>query len=197
MKTLEFPLTLATVRALRVGQLISFRGTLFTGRDRVHEHLAEGRRPPVDLAQGVIFHCGPVALRTGGAWIIRSAGPTTSMRQEPYMASIIERWAIRMIIGKGGMGDATRRACVRHGCVYVQAVGGAGVALATTVRAVKSVHFLEEFGEAEALWELEVKELRGVVTMDTRGGSLHHAIQMESRRMLDRLLWDNKATYTA
>lgn len=186
MKKLDYPFTAGQVRAVRLGEMVRLSGRVFTGRDRLHLLLAQGGRPPVDLRDGALFHCGPVAVREGGAWAIRAAGPTTSMRHEPYMASIIERFQIRVLIGKGGMGEGTRRACVKHGCIYVQTVGGAAVFLAERIRSVAGVHFLREFGEAEALWELVVDDLRGIVTMDTRGRSLHEKIRAESRKVLDR-----------
>jgi len=108
------------------------------------------------------------------------------------MASIIERFQIRVIIGKGGMGEATRKACVKHGCVYVQLVGGAAVYLAESIKEVLGVHFVKEFSEAEALWELCVRDLRGIVTMDSRGRSLHEKIRLGSRKVLDRLIYTQR-----
>ncbi|MDI6774772.1 MAG: FumA C-terminus/TtdB family hydratase beta subunit [Verrucomicrobiota bacterium] len=188
MKRLSYPFTASQIRDARLGEIVSLSGKVFTGRDRLHQFLAEGGRPPLDLRDGAMFHCGPVTAREGGAWAIRAAGPTTSSRQEPYMPSIIERLQIRVIIGKGGMGDGTRRACVKHGCIYVQAIGGAAVLLAGSIQSVVGVHFLREFGEAEALWELAVEDLRGIVTIDTRGRCLHENIRTVSRKALDRML---------
>ena len=142
----------------------------------------------MDLTDGAIYHSGPVVIRKEGAWLVRAAGPTTSMRQEPYMARIIEQHHVRVIIGKGGMGESTRRACAKFGCVYLQAVGGAGVVLSETVKQVAGVQFLKEFGDAEAMWELGVKGLKAVVTMDAHGRSLHKKVKITSRRALTRVL---------
>ncbi|NQT91276.1 MAG: fumarate hydratase C-terminal domain-containing protein [Lentisphaerae bacterium] len=181
---IEYPFTESKVRALRVGEHVHLRGVVYTGRDRLHRRLFDGGSSPVDLKDAAIFHSGPVAMRKEGTWVIRAAGPTTSMRLEPYMPAIIERFGVRVIVGKGGMGEGTRLACVRHGCVYVQAVGGAASVLASRISEVPNVHFLKEFGMSEALWELVVEELQGVVTIDSRGRSLHKRVRQSSRRAL-------------
>ena len=188
MRTLTYPFTAAAVKELAVGEMVSLSGQVFTGRDRLHKHLYEGGRCPVDLKNGALYHCGPVVLRREGAWVVQASGPTTSMRQESYMPRIIAQHGVRVIIGKGGMGDATRAACVKHGCVYIQAVGGAAALLAEAVKGVAGVHFLREFGMADALWMLDVENLRGVVTMDTHGASLYRRVSARSRRALREVL---------
>jgi len=188
MKTLNHPFTKADVADLRVGDSVSLSGVVFTGRDRFHRFLADGGASPVNLGDGALFHCGPIMLRQGGDWVVRAAGPTTSIRQEPYMATVIRRQGVRVIIGKGGMGETTRRACVEDGCVYVHVVGGAAALAARCVVSVKGVHFLREFGAADAVWELVVSNLEGVVTMDAHGGSLHDEVARKSSAVLARLL---------
>lgn len=187
-KLLEYPFTLAKVRDLKAGQLVRLSGKLFTGRDRLHKFLFDGGTPPVEVADAAIYHCGPVVVREGGAWVVRAAGPTTSGRLDRYMARIIEDHRVRVIIGKGGMGERTRGACSRHGCVYLQAVGGAAVILAQHIQKVLSVHFLKEFGSAEAMWELDVKDFPAMVAIDTHNSSVHKTIKTSSKRVLMRLL---------
>ena len=188
VKSMAYPFTGAKVRELRIGDLVSLSGWIVTGRDRLHKALCEGTRPPVELKDGAIFHCGPIMVRHDGQWRVLAAGPTTSLREEAYMAQIIEKHRVRVVIGKGGMGPDTLRACARAGCVYVQVVGGAACVLAQTVTEVKGVHFLKEFGPAEAMWEFVVRDLVGVVTMDSHGKSLHQRVGRASRRELKRLL---------
>lgn len=185
---LEHPFTLDAVGNLKVGQLVRLSGRLFTARDRVHKYLIEGGAAPVDFTDGAIYHCGPVVVSRDGQWIVRAAGPTTSMREESFMPSIIEKHHVRVVIGKGGMGAATRRACKQFGCVYLQAVGGAGSALAARIRKVEAVHLLAEFGLAEAIWSLQVEEFEAVVTIDTHGRSLHDQVMRSSRRALKDVL---------
>lgn len=182
--SLIYPFTRAAVRRLKIGEQVLLSGRIFTGRDRLHKFLAEGARAPVNLRNGAIYHCGPVVTRIKGQWCVRAAGPTTSIREEPYMAAIIKQHGLRVIIGKGGMGPATLQAGRRYGCVYLHAVGGAAQVLADKIKNVGRVHFLDTFGPTEALWELEVADFPCLVTMDTHGHSLH---AMLARHVIARL----------
>lgn len=186
---LALPLSEEAVRSLRAGDAVRLTGLLHTGRDRFHKHLAEGNPSPVDLRGGAIYHCGPVVVRgDDGAWRIVAAGPTTSSREEPYMAGIIRREGLRALIGKGGMGKATIDACRECGCAYLQAVGGAAALLARAVKRVADVHFLEEFGATEACWSLEVEALPAIVGIDSTGRSLFEEVKAASRTALEGLL---------
>ncbi len=188
MIKLESPFTRDRVRTLTVGDQVTVSGRIFTGRDRLHRYLAEGGKAPVALKAGAIYHCGPVVVRERGQWLVRAAGPTTSIREEPYLPEIIRRHGLTVIIGKGGLGAGTRAACRKYGCVYLHAVGGAAQVLADKIERVAGVHFLEAFGAAEALWELEVKDFPALVTMDARGRSLHARVAVQSERKLRKLL---------
>jgi tartrate/fumarate subfamily iron-sulfur-dependent hydro-lyase beta chain len=187
MKKLAYPFTASKIRQLKAGDKVDISGRVFTGRDRLHKYLYEGGRSPVELKDGAIYHCGPVVLRKEGNWHVCAAGPTTSVRQELYMPRIIEQNHVRMIIGKGGMGEATMKACVKHGCVYMQVVGGAASLLAQNIEKVEGVHFIKEFGDADAMWELLVKGFKAVVTMDAYGRNLHKKVRARSKRALNAL----------
>jgi tartrate/fumarate subfamily iron-sulfur-dependent hydro-lyase beta chain len=176
------PLSEGDARGLRVGDRVRLSGIIVTARDAGHRYLAEGGVAPVDL--NVIYHCGPI-VKDGR---IISAGPTTSMREEPYMADVIGKFGVRAVIGKGGMGDKTLKALGEHGCVYLTAVGGAGVAMAEAVKEVKLTHMLEEFGAPEAFRVLEVEDMPLLVTMDSHGGSLYRDVEGESRNNLKKIL---------
>ena len=188
VKAIEYPFTTEKVAKLKLGDVVKVSGLVFTGRDRLLKHLAAGGKCPVNLKDGVIYHCGPVMKNNGGVWQVRSAGPTTSIRMEPYMPAVIKNHGIGVIIGKGGMGDETRRACKEHGCAYLQPVGGAGCVLAHSIEKVTGVHFTDEFGEADALWELIACDLEAMVTMDAQGRSLHRKIERASSTTLKKLL---------
>ena len=179
MLTLTTPLTEAAVRNLKVGDEIGISGVVCTGRDAVHKYLHDGGALPagVSLSGGVIYHCGPVVIKdAAGQWKVVAAGPTTSTREEPYQWQIIRDHGVRAVIGKGGMGPKTQKACQEHGCVYLHAVGGAAQVLAECVKRVRNVHFLEQFGSPEAIWELEVENFPAVVTIDAHGRSLHEEV---------------------
>ena len=183
MITLSTPLTLENVRSLKVGDEVRLSGTVFTGRDAVHKYLHDGGKlpPGVQLRDGIIYHCGPVVMRDAdGSWRVTAAGPTTSIREEPYQAQIIREFGIRGIIGKGGMGSRTLAACKEFGCVYFHAIGGAAQVLAECVQRVRGVSLLEELGSPEAIWALEVADFPAFVTMDCHGNSLHQEIFQKS-----------------
>lgn len=180
MIRLDAPFTEDKIRKLKVGDMVEVTGVVFTGRDAVHKWLHEGNPPPVSLRDGIIYHCGPVVMKKKGKWTVTAAGPTTSSREEPYQAGIIEKHGVRAVIGKGGMGEKTRIACQKFGCVYLHAVGGAAQVLAETVEEVEDVYGLEQFGSPEAIWQLRVKSFPAVVTIDANGGSLHKDIEAES-----------------
>ncbi|MFA6662186.1 MAG: fumarate hydratase C-terminal domain-containing protein, partial [Bacilli bacterium] len=158
-----------------------------TGRDRLHKFLAEGGHSPVDLRDGALYHCGPVVVRQQDEWRVMAAGPTTSIREEPYMAQVIASHGVRVIIGKGGMGQRTLAACVSYGCVYLQAIGGAAALLARSVKRVEDVYFMDKFGSAEAMWELEAEGFELVVGMDSYGCDLYEETRLASLAKLRAL----------
>jgi fumarate hydratase class I len=133
-------------------------------------------------------YCGPVVLKKKGKWVVTAAGPTTSTREEPYQAGIIEKHGLRAVIGKGGMGEKTRLACQKFGCVYFHAIGGAAQVLAESIEEVENVYMLEKFGSPEAIWQLRVKSFPVVVTIDAHGNSLHKEIEAESAQKLSGLM---------
>lgn len=187
MIALRYPFDERVVRALRAGDAVSLSGLVYTGRDKFHKFFADGGAIGVDFRGGALYHCGPVVVREGDGWRVVSAGPTTSVRENPYEPDFIAASGVRVIIGKGGMDRATLAAMKRHGCVYVQAVGGAGAVYANAVRRVAGVDFLKEFGAAEALWHFEVEDFRGVVAMDAHGRSLFSEVDAASATALERL----------
>jgi fumarate hydratase class I len=179
------PLTEAQMRALKVGDVVLISGEMFTGRDNVHTYLMKNP-PPVDLNGSVLYHCGPVMLKEGGRWKVKAAGPTTSMREEPYQADVIKRYGVRVVIGKGGMGPKTLAALQEFGAVYLNAIGGAAQFYARTVEEVLGVNLLE-FGVPEAMWHLRVKGFVAIVTMGAHGGSLHADVEHSTGEVLATL----------
>jgi fumarate hydratase class I len=175
---LRTPLTEEQVRSLKVGDVVLLSGRAYTGRDAVHHHLMS-HDPPVDLRGGVIYHCGPVVAKDGDGWRVTAAGPTTSIREEPYQADIIKRFGVRAVIGKGGMGGKTLAGLKEAGAVYLNAIGGAAQFYAKAITKVHDVSLME-FGTPEAMWHLELQDFPAIVTMDAHGNSLHTDIEKES-----------------
>jgi fumarate hydratase class I len=172
---LQAPISDEQIRALKVGDVVLVSGKMYTGRDAVHHHLMK-HDPPVDLRGGVLYHCGPVVVKEGEGWRVTAAGPTTSIREEPYQADIIKRYGVRVVIGKGGMGARTLAGLKESGAVYLNAVGGAAQFYARGINKVTGVSLME-FGTPEAMWHLDVTDFPAIVTMDAHGNSLHKAIE--------------------
>jgi fumarate hydratase class I len=185
---LRAPLSEADVRGLNVGDVVMISGRMFTGRDAVHAHLMK-HEPPADLRGSVLYHCGPVVGKdpeAASGWRVTAAGPTTSIREEPYQGEIIKRYGVRAVIGKGGMGAKTLAALKENGAVYLNAVGGAAQFYARAIKRVDDVSLLE-FGTPEAMWHLEVEDFPAIVTMDANGNSLHKDIEQESGQHLETM----------
>jgi len=182
---LQSPIPEAEIRSLKVGDLVLIRGDMYTGRDAVHSHLMKNP-PPVSLEGGILYHCGPVVLKQNGGWKIMAAGPTTSIREEPYEAEVIRKCGVRAVIGKGGMGARTLSGLKECGAVYLNAIGGAAQYYSRCIRKVRDVYFLE-FGIPEAMWHMEVMDFPAIVTMDAAGNSLHADVEKASGAILANL----------
>jgi fumarate hydratase class I len=172
---LEPPLSEEKVRALKVGDVVLINGPMFTGRDALHHYLLH-HDAPCDLKGAILYHCGPVMLNENGKWRTNAAGPTTSIREEPYEADIIKRLGLRAVMGKGGMGQKTLAALQEFGAVYLHAVGGAAQFYARCLPKVEGVDLLEELGVPEALWHFVARDFPAIVTMDSHGNSLHEDV---------------------
>lgn len=180
---LTTPVTEEQIRELKVGDVVVINGIMHTGRDAIHKYLVD-HEAPIDLNGHIIYHCGPVMTKTDdGEWQVKAAGPTTSIREEPYQGDIMKKFGIRAVIGKGGMGKKTLAALQEHGGVYLNAIGGAAQYYAETIKKVEGVDLME-FGIPEAMWHLRVEGFAAIVTMDSHGNSLHADVEKDS---LDRL----------
>ncbi len=202
MPDLTVPISEEEIRELHVGDTVTLNGVVVLGRDAAHKFMIENfirnSPPPAEadlyaelkklLDGGVIYHCGPVVKKhDDGSWSFVAAGPTTSIREEVYQPEVIEHFNLRGVIGKGGMGPNTLRACQEHGAVYFHAIGGAASLIAQSVKEVITVHKLE-FGVPEAMWVIRVEEFPVVVTMDSHGQSIHQQVEAQSQEKLAELL---------
>jgi len=208
---LDIPISEEAIRALHVGDMVRLSGLMVTGRDTAHKYMIEtfiradavpeSEQPLYGELQrllrgGVIYHCGPVVRQLPpsqggvgeGRWEFVAAGPTTSIREEVYEPEVIAHFGLRGVIGKGGMGPATLRACQEHGAVYFHAVGGAASLIADAVEEVVAVHKKDEFGVPEAFWVIRVEGFPVVVTMDSHGRSIHDEVEAASKASLERLI---------
>ncbi len=190
MIRIDLPIAEEAIRKLKVGDDVEIFGTVVTARDAAHKVMVDTRpdfiRPY--LKNGVLYHCGPVMKKRGNTWNVIAAGPTTSIREEPYEALVMEEYRVRAVIGKGGMERKTLQACKKLGAVYLHAIGGAAVSIATSIKKVEGVFMLEELGVPEAFWLFRVEGFKAVVTMDSHGKSLHSKILGKSKKQRQALL---------
>ena len=203
-KHLTIPISADEIKDLSVGDSVLLSGVIITGRDAFHKWIHDvfinktlpSTQEDLDtlkhikplLDEGLIYHCGPVVSGLDSKqYHFVAAGPTTSIREEPYQADVIKFLNLRGVIGKGGMGQKTLEACHEAPAVYFHAIGGAAALIAESVVEVIGVHKLE-FGVPEAMWIIKVKDLPVIVTMDAHNTSLHTTIQERSKAALDTLL---------
>ncbi len=191
MIKLTTPISESDVRALKVGDEVLLSGRVVLSRDMGHTFMVTQKPDwlrPI-LEEAVIYHCGPVVKHwEDGHWSFVSAGPTTSIREEPYQAEVLETYTVRGVIGKGGMGKKTSEGLKKVGACYFHTTGGAGALLAERVKRVVDVKMLEEFGSPEAFWIVEVEDFPLVVTMDSHGGSLHEEVLLVSQQRAKALM---------
>jgi len=190
---LKTPVKEGDIRKLMVGDLVFLSGTVITARDEAHLKALElhekGEILPVDFKGRGVYHCGPIMKKVGDEWKVIAAGPTTSARMEIFEDKFIEAFRPAMIIGKGGMGKRTTRACEKFGCVYGYFTGGAAVLAAYGVKRVKAVYWLKELGMPECLWVLEVEDFGPMlVTIDSHGDNLTEEVKRRIMEKKDRII---------
>ncbi|MHB0924090.1 MAG: FumA C-terminus/TtdB family hydratase beta subunit [Bellilinea sp.] len=201
---LSTPISADEIRNLKVGETVELSGVMITGRDAVHKWIADNFIHPTAavspedqavfeaikpiLDGGIIYHCGPVVggLATKEYRFV-AAGPTTSIREEPYQGDVMRLFNMKGVIGKGGMGAKTLQACQEVPAVYFHAIGGAASYIAESVKEVLGVYKLD-FGVPEAIWVIRVQNFPVVVTMDAHGNSLHDTVREISQKNLEVLM---------
>ncbi|MBN2335058.1 fumarate hydratase C-terminal domain-containing protein [Candidatus Bathyarchaeota archaeon] len=190
---LKTPVPEEEIRKLQAGDLVYVTGTIVTARDEAHLKALElnekGKKPPVDFKGRGVFHCGPIMRKNDkGEWEVVAAGPTTSARMEIFQDEFIKVYQPSIIIGKGGMGARTSKACQEYGCVYGAFTGGAALLAARGIKKVRDVFWLDELGMPECLWVYEVEEFGPmIVTIDTHGANLTADIGVKVNAERDRL----------
>jgi len=188
---LTTPISEEEVRKLKVNDTVYITGTIFTMRDETHkralEFIKEGKNLPIETEGLAVFHCGPIVKRERGEWKVVAAGPTTSVRMEPFEGELIKALGIRIVIGKGGMGPKTTEAMKSFGAVYGAFTGGAAVLAAKLIKKVRDVKWLD-LGMPEALWVLEVENFGPLtVAIDSHGNNLHSEIMEQAERNKEKI----------
>jgi len=191
---LTVPLTTEALRDIQIGDVVYLTGSVFTGREGVYKRVVDEGTPLPDglVSQGgANFHCSPAATQDGqGGFTVGALSGTASFR----FAKWLERWfaisGVKLIIGKGGMSSEDyRRFFVPNGAIYLSTVGyGTGALLGRGVKRVRQVHWLDELGLAQALWDFEVEELGPFIAeSDLDGNSLFERENAKIAQNLERV----------
>ncbi len=170
-KKITTPLTEDTVLSLKAGERVLISGEVYTARDAAHKRLVEilkkGESLPFDIRGKVIYYVGPAPAKPG--YPIGPAGPTTSIRMDPYTPALLSA-GLKGMIGKGPRGKEVIESMVKHKAVYFVVVGGAAALVAKAVKKVEIVAY-EDLGP-EAIRKLVVEDLPAIVAIDCYGGNL-------------------------
>jgi len=179
-KILTTPISAEDLADIHVGDVIYLTGKLTTCRDVAHRRVIEEKRPlPVDVRNGAILHAGPIIRKHGeDDYEMVTVGPTTSMRMEKFEEAFIKETGVRLIIGKGGMGDGTMRGCREHKALHCVFPAGCAVVAANCVEKIVAANWMD-LGMPETLWTSEVKEFGPlIVSIDTHGRNLFEENKM-------------------
>jgi len=176
---LKLPVRDGDLDCLEVGTVVYLDGVIYTGREGVYKKvLEEGSELPEGLTElsNVNFHCSPAAaVEDDGSYNVGGVTATASFRFSKWMRAWLELSGAKVIIGKGGMSvEDYRDILVPAGAVYLTTVGyGTGALLGRGIKGVRVVHWLEELGNAQAMWVFDVENLGPfIVESDLQGNSL-------------------------
>ena len=186
-KILTTPISDEDLKDIHIGDIIYLNGNLTTCRDVAHRRLVEEHRPlPVDVRNNAIFHAGPIIRPLGDdKFEMVSVGPTTSMRMEKFEYEFVQKSGVRVIVGKGGMGPNTERACKEFGAIHCVFPAGCAVVAATEVQRIVEHHW-DELGMPETLWCCKVKEFGPlIVSIDANGDNLFEKNKVDFNKKKD------------
>jgi fumarate hydratase subunit beta len=171
---------------VRTGDVLYLTGDIAVARDQAHKKLLETMVP--DVVGLPIFHCGPIARKSGDTWKIVAGGPTTSTRMDSLTPPVLEKYNTRIVIGKGGLGEVGKKGLASYGAVYAEFTGGASaLAVSKIVRAKKRL--LEELGPTELVWIWQVKDFGPLlVTQDHQGNDLKKTVTTEATAKVDAIV---------
>ncbi len=170
---ISYPIKKEDINQLKIGDEVKITGKVFTARDAAHERILERKEIPFSLDNSIIYHCGPLVKKQNNEWEIISAGPTTSTRLSKYIPPLLRKHKIRVLIGKGGLEESVISSLEKNNCVYLSYTGGAAALASKSIKKVLDVHWLD-LGIPEAVWELEIKQLPCIVSIDAQGNSLYN-----------------------
>ena len=189
-KILTTPIKAEDLADIKIGDVIYLTGHIVTCRDVPHRRVVqEGRELPLDIRGGAILHAGPIIRKTGDKnFEMVSVGPTTSMRMEKFEREFIAKTGVRLIVGKGGMGEGTMSGCKEFGAIHCVFPAGCAVVAATQVEEIESADWTE-LGMPETLWKCRVKEFGPlIVSIDAHGNNLFEQNKVKFNEKKDAAL---------
>ena len=189
---LHTPIKDEDLENIKVGDIIYLTGYITTCRDVAHRRLIEEKRPlPVDLKGGAIFHAGPIVRPIKGQkdkYEMVSVGPTTSMRMEKFEKEFIKQTGVKLVVGKGGMGQGTMEGCQEYKALHCVFPAGCAVVAATTVEEIVDAQWMD-LGMPETLWTSKVTEFGPlIVSIDTHGNNLFEQYKVGYNKIKDQQL---------
>lgn len=177
----RYGLSAEVVAGLQAGEAVELSGIVWSFRDATAARLVAARMSgedlPIDLTHQVLYAVGPSPAKPGH--VVGSAGPTTTARMARFLPSLLDA-GVRAVIGKGELHGEDAEVFVRHGAVYLAAVGGLGALLARQITNA-SVEAYADLGP-EALFRLEVRDFPAVVVIDAEGRNYHELARARWRR---------------
>jgi len=169
--SLDLPADEATLKKLKVGQMVFINGIIYTARDQAHmrmiKELEDGKSLPISLLNAAIYYCGPTPKKPGK--IVGAIGPTTSSRMDKLTMPLLEK-GMKIMIGKGKRSEEVIEGIKKYKAIYLCAIGGAGALYANCIKSFETAGYEDLM--AEAIYKLEVKNFPAVVAIDTEGNNI-------------------------
>jgi L(+)-tartrate dehydratase beta subunit len=191
---LRVPVKPEDLAGLKIGTVVYLDGVIYTAREGVYKKVLEDGEPLPDDLQSISnanFHCSPAAsINTDGSYNVGGVTATASFRFSKWMADWFRLSNAKLIIGKGGMSEQDYHDLfVPVGAVYLTTVGyGTGALLGRGIKNVRRVHWLEDLGNAQAMWVFEVENFGPfLVESDLEGNSLFEQQGRQINANLDKL----------
>lgn len=180
---LTMPATEAQVRALRVNDTVTLQQRLFGIRDATQIHMFDrGRKTRFDLSGHAVIHTAPNVRKVERSDAFPAGyqpvcvGTTTSDRMERFTRPLMEQYGVRLIVGKGGLREASARAFQDLGGAYLAIIGGTAALETTWVEQIEDVD-LDDLNP-ESLWQFRIRDFGPLlVAMDSHGASLYDGVR--------------------
>ncbi len=180
---LTMPVTEAQARALRVNDTVTLQQRLFGIRDATQIHLFDrGRTTRFDLRGHAVIHTAPNVRKVERSDAFPAGyqpvcvGTTTSDRMERFTRPLMEQYGVRLVVGKGGLREASAQTFQDLGGAYLAIIGGTAALETTWIEQIEDVD-LDDLNP-ESLWQFRIRDFGPLlVAMDSQGASLYDGVR--------------------